>query len=216
METETLAVAQEANYTVIALFFRASITVQLVMIALIVASVWVWAVTFTKLAMYRRARANAAAFDAAFWSGEPLDELYDQVADAPSSAYERVFVAGMTEWRRSLRDDGGLIPGVQQRVDRFDGTLLPSIGRDERGAWTQGLNSLHQTRLGRAFVGLFGTESGAYHGRSFPALEIAISGNTSLADRGPRPPSPRPLLATGPTACWPRVAAVILYYIAQR
>ena len=66
METETLAVAQQADYTVIALFFRATITVQLVMIALIVASVWVWAVTFTKINMFRHARANATAFDAAF------------------------------------------------------------------------------------------------------------------------------------------------------
>jgi biopolymer transport protein TolQ len=80
METETLAMAQEADFTLIALFFRATIIVQLVMIALIVASVYVWAITFSKYNLYRRARANAQAFDAAFWSGEPLDELYDQVA----------------------------------------------------------------------------------------------------------------------------------------
>jgi biopolymer transport protein TolQ len=83
METETLAIAQEADFTLIALFFRASLTVQLVMIALIVASVYVWAITFSKYALYRRARANAQAFDAAFWSGEPLDELYDQIGPHP-------------------------------------------------------------------------------------------------------------------------------------
>jgi biopolymer transport protein TolQ len=70
----------------IALFFRATLTVQLVMIALIVASVYVWAITFSKYTLYRRARANAQAFDAAFWSGEPLDELYDQVAAASRAA----------------------------------------------------------------------------------------------------------------------------------
>jgi hypothetical protein len=141
METETLAIAQEADFTVIALFFRASLTVQLVMIALIVASVYVWAITFSKYTLYRRARANAQAFDAAFWSGEPLDELYDQVAAAPSSASERVFVAGMTEWRRSLRDDGALIPGVQQRVDR---SMDVAIAR-ENERLTNGLNFLATT-----------------------------------------------------------------------
>ena len=58
METETLAVAQEANYTVIALFFRASITVQTGHDRADRGLRLVWAVTFTKLAMYRRARAN--------------------------------------------------------------------------------------------------------------------------------------------------------------
>lgn len=153
METETLAVAQQADYTVIALFFRASITVQLVMIALIVASVWVWAVTFTKFKMFRSARTNASAFDAAFWSGEPLDELYDRIADAPASAYERVFVAGMTEWRRSLRDDGALIPGVQQRVDR---SMDVAIARESE-RWTHGLGFLATTGSAAPFVGLFGT-----------------------------------------------------------
>jgi biopolymer transport protein TolQ len=51
-----------------------------------VASVYVWAITFSKYALYRRARANAQAFDAAFWSGEPLDELYDKVADRTRAA----------------------------------------------------------------------------------------------------------------------------------
>ena len=200
METETLAVAQQADFTVVALFFRASLTVQLVMIALIAASVWVWAVTFTKIAMYRSARTNAAAFDSAFWSGEPLDELYDQVADAPGSAYERVFVAGMTEWRRSLRDDGGLIPGVQQRVDR---SMDVAIGR-ERARWTQGLNFLATTGSAAPFVGLFGTVWGIM--RAFQ--EIAASGNTSLAVVAPG--IAEALLATG-LGLLAAIPAVILY-----
>jgi biopolymer transport protein TolQ len=200
METETIAVAQQADYTVVALFFRATLTVQLVMIALIVASVWVWAVTFSKLAMYRRARANAAAFDSAFWSGEPLDELYDQVAEQPGSAAERVFVAGMTEWRRSLRDDGALIPGVQQRVDR---SMDVAIARESE-RWTQGLNFLATTGATAPFVGLFGTVWGIM--RSFQ--EIAASGNTSLAVVAPG--IAEALLATG-LGLLAAIPAVILY-----
>ncbi|HID66763.1 MAG TPA: Tol-Pal system subunit TolQ, partial [Roseibacterium sp.] len=173
METETLALAQEADYTLIALFFRASLIVQLVMVALMVASVWVWAIAFSKFAMFRRARANATAFDTAFWSGEPLDEFYDKVAEAPGSASERVFVAGMTEWRRSLRDDGALIPGVQQRVDR---SMDVSIAR-ESNRLTNGLTFLATTGAIAPFVGLFGTVWGIM--RSFQ--DIAISGQSSLA-----------------------------------
>jgi biopolymer transport protein TolQ len=200
METETLALAQEADYTLIALFFRATLIVQLVMIGLIVASIWVWAVTFTKVKMFRRARSNASAFDAAFWSGEPLDELYDQMADAPASAYERVFVAGMTEWRRSLRDDGGLIPGVQQRVDR---SMDVAIARESE-RWTNGLNFLATTGSAAPFVGLFGTVWGIM--RSFQ--EIAMSGNTSLAVVAPG--IAEALLATG-LGLLAAIPAVILY-----
>ena len=200
METETLAAASHADFTLIALFFRASITVQLVMIGLIVASVWVGAVTFTKVKMFRGARANATAFDAAFWSGEPLDELYDRIADAPNSAQERVFVAGMTEWRRSLRDDGALIPGVQQRVDR---SMDVAIARESE-RWTHGLGFLATTGSAAPFVGLFGTVWGIM--RSFQ--EIAISGNTSLATVAPG--IAEALLATG-LGLLAAIPAVIIY-----
>lgn len=200
METETLALANEADFTLIALFFRSSLIVQMVMVALIVASVWVWAIAFSKVAMFRKARANAAAFDAAFWSGEPLDEFYDKVADTPGSASERVFVAGMTEWRRSLRDDGALIPGVQQRVDR---SMDVAIAR-ESSRMTQGLIFLATTGSTAPFVGLFGTVWGIM--RSFQ--EIAISGQTSLAVVAPG--IAEALLATG-LGLMAAIPAVILY-----
>jgi biopolymer transport protein TolQ len=200
METETLALAQEADFTLIALFFRASLIVQLVMMALIVASVWVWAITLSKVALFRRARRNSAAFDTAFWSGEPLDELYDQVADAPRSASERVFVAGMTEWRRSLRDDGALIPGVQQRVDR---SMDVAIAR-ENARLTNGLNFLATTGATAPFVGLFGTVWGIM--RAFQ--EIAISGQSSLAVVAPG--IAEALLATG-LGLLAAIPAVIFY-----
>ncbi len=200
MEQQTLALATEADFTLVALFFRASFIVQLVMVALIVASVWVWTIAFTKFAMFRRSRGNASAFDSAFWSGEPLDELYDQVADNPRSASERVFVAGMTEWRRSLRDDGALIPGVQQRVDR---SMDVAIARESQ-RMTNGLNFLATTGATAPFVGLFGTVWGIM--RSFQ--EIAISGQTSLAVVAPG--IAEALLATG-LGLLAAIPAVILY-----
>jgi len=200
MESETLALAQEADFTLIALFFRASFIVQAVMIALVFASVWVWAIAFSKFAMFRRSRGNSAAFDAAFWSGEPLDELYDSIADAPGSASERVFVAGMTEWRRSLRDDGALIPGVQQRVDR---SMDVAIAR-EASRLTNGLNFLASAGATAHFVSLFGAVWGIM--RSFQ--EIAISGQTSLAVVAPG--IAEALLATG-LGLLAAIPAVILY-----
>ncbi len=200
METETLSMAQEMDFSLLALFFRATLTVQLVMVLLLAASIWVWAISFQKFATYRLSRRRAAQFDAAFWSGEPLDELFESVAEVPKSASERVFVAGMTEWQRSLRDDGALIPGVQQRVDR---SMDVAIGR-EAERLTSGLNFLATTGATAPFVGLFGTVWGIM--RSFQ--EIATSGNTSLAVVAPG--IAEALMATG-LGLLAAIPAVILY-----
>ena len=70
METETLSMAQEMDFSLLALFFRASFVVQIVMVMLFAASIWVWAIAFSKFSTYRLSRRRAAQFDAAFWSGE--------------------------------------------------------------------------------------------------------------------------------------------------
>ena len=100
------------------LFARATMTVKIVMILLIIASFWAWAIIIEMILSYRKARSEAAEFDRSFWSGEPLDELFDQIGPDPDGRAKKVFAAGMTEWRRSHRDDGGLIAGAHARIDR--------------------------------------------------------------------------------------------------
>ncbi|MCB2121793.1 MAG: Tol-Pal system subunit TolQ, partial [Rhodobacteraceae bacterium] len=118
METETLAMAQEIDFSLLALFMRASLTVQLVMILLIVASFWSWAIIVQKFIAYRTARHEASVFDRAFWSGEPLEELFERIGGQPDGASEKIFASGMVEWRRSHRQDGELIAGAQARIER--------------------------------------------------------------------------------------------------
>ena len=118
MEAETLALAKEIDFSMWGLFMRATLTVKIVMIMLVVASFWTWSIIIQKLLVYRSARTEAARFDRAFWSGEPLDGLFDQLGAEPDGPSEKVFAAGMSEWRRSHRDDGEMIPGATARIDR--------------------------------------------------------------------------------------------------
>ncbi|MEO0931684.1 MAG: Tol-Pal system subunit TolQ, partial [Pseudomonadota bacterium] len=83
------------EFTMWALFARATITVKIVMIMLIVASIWTWAVIIDKTIQYRKARAEADIFDRSFWSGEPLDGLYAKIGRDPDGPSEKIFVAGM-------------------------------------------------------------------------------------------------------------------------
>ena len=115
---EPIQAAEAIDFSAVALFWRSSLTVQVVMIMLIAASFWSWAIIVQKFLTFAQARKEAARFDRAFWSGEPLDDLYDRLGDRPKGPSERIFSAGMTEWRRSQKDDGALIPGAQARIDR--------------------------------------------------------------------------------------------------
>ena len=97
METEVINAVSAADFSIMALFWRATITVKLVMIVLVLASVWSWAIIIQKFINYKRAKRNADMFDRAFWSGEPLDKLFERVGDKPKGANERIFVAAMKE-----------------------------------------------------------------------------------------------------------------------
>jgi len=187
MDTQTLAAASEIDFSLVALFMRATLTVKLVMIMLVVASIWSWGIIIQKHIVYRRARAKAAAFEAAFWSGEPLDALYARIGPQPQAGPERIFAAGMSEWQRSHRQDGALIPGAAQRIDRSMDVAINREVRELNG----GLTFLASVGSASPFVGLFGTVWGIKHAFE----EIALAQNTNLAVVAPG--IAEALLATG-------------------
>jgi len=187
METEALAMAQEIDFSLLALFARATLVVKFVMILLLAMSFWSWAIIIQKYILYRNARAEAAEFDRAFWSGEPLDELYERIGPEPEGASGRVFAAGMIEWRRSHRQDGGLIAGAQARIDR---AMDVAIARESE-VLNRSLSFLATTGSTAPFIGLFGT----IWGIKYAFEQIAISQNTSLAVVAPG--IAEALLATG-------------------
>ena len=164
-----------ADLSILTLFMQADIVVKIVMLLLILASIWVWAIVFEKFASLRRANRQADQFEDRFWSGGSLDELYDQEGAKPAHPVAAVFGAAMGEWRRSARIAGADMArgGVRERVDR---AMTVTVGREmERmERWMIFLASVGSTA---PFIGLFGTVWGIMH--SFSA--IAAMHNTSLS-----------------------------------
>ncbi|KAJ54107.1 biopolymer transporter ExbB [Actibacterium mucosum KCTC 23349] len=200
METETLAAAAEIDFSMLALFARATFVVKVVMIMLILASFWSWAIIIQKSITFRRARKEGDAFDTAFWSGEPLDELFETLGPEPSGASERIFAAGMLEWRRSHRQDGGLIPGAAPRIDR---SMDVAIAKEAEGL-SSGLSFLATVGSTAPFVGLFGTVWGIMNAFE----QIALQQNTNLAVVAPG--IAEALLATG-LGLLAAIPAVVFY-----
>jgi biopolymer transport protein TolQ len=200
MQTALIAAEIGGSITVWGMFAQATFTVKLVMMALIGASFWTWSIIVQKTIQYRKAKREAEEFDRAFWSGEPLDGLYDQIGPEPAGAAQKIFSAGMTEWRRSHREDGGLIPGATARIDRsMDVAISKEAERLQKG-----LPVLATTGSTAPFVGLFGTVFGIMNA----FIEIAEQQNTNLAVVAPG--IAEALLATG-LGLMAAIPAVVFY-----
>ena len=167
--------APGADLSLLGLFMQADIVVKLVMVALLVASICVWAIVFAKIMDLRRINRQADAFEDRFWSGGSLEDLYDQEGARPASPVAAVFGAGMAEWRRSARVAGADLSrgSLRDRIDRaMNVTVAREMDRLERGmVFLASVGSI------APFVGLFGTVWGIMH--SFSA--IAAMHNTNLA-----------------------------------
>lgn len=175
--TETVQLAPPAaeglDFSVMALFARATVVVQAVIVVLLLASFWSWAIIIEKVLAFKRLKGMTRRFEDDFWSGKSLDELFDRLGERPRTPMERVFKAGMTEWRRSFRHGGGLIAGTQSRVDR---AMNVAIARESE-AINKRLAFLATVGSVSPFVGLFGTVWGIKN--SFES--IAVQQNTNLA-----------------------------------
>jgi biopolymer transport protein TolQ len=159
--------------SIFAMFLSASLVVKFVMIGLLSASVWCWAIIINKTLAIRRTRAAMDEFENVFWSGNSLEDLYQSLSAHPTTATASLFVAGMREWKRSFQNTGASFMGLQARIEKV---LDVSIAREVEKLEAN-LLVLATTASCAPFIGLFGTVWGIM--TSFRS--IAASKNTSLA-----------------------------------
>ena len=165
------------DLSVVSLFLQADTIVKIVMILLLLASFWTWAIIFDKALRLRRLRNQAKQFEEAFWSGGSLEVLFDRLETKAPDPMSAIFVAAMREWRRSaakgLAATENMRMSLQERIERvMDITLGREIDHLERH-----MTFLASVGSSAPFVGLFGTVWGIMN--SFAS--IAASKNTTLA-----------------------------------
>ena len=165
------------DLSIIGLFLQSDAIVKLVMLILLLASLWSWAIIFDKVMRIRRLRHAASSFEESFWSGGSLDDLYERVGQRPPDPMTAVFSSAMREWRRSAAKNLLGTPGVraslQQRIERV---MSVTVGREMERV-ERFMAFLATVGSTAPFVGLFGTVWGIMD--SFQS--IAASKNTSLA-----------------------------------
>ena len=165
-----------ASFSIVPMFMRADLLGKSVMILLLAASLWSWTIIFNKLMLLANLKRKAKRFDKLFWSGQSLDELYQQFAAHNDHPLVAMFIAGLREWRRAF--EGGTprenaLPGIKERIEK---AMSVTVMREIDGIEKQ-LGMLATIGSVSPFVGLFGTVWGIMN--SFAA--IAARHDTTLA-----------------------------------
>ena len=176
VQSVALAGSIANDMSIWSLFLQADFLVKIVMVGLVLASFWCWAIIFEKIMRMRRLRRQAGQFEENFWSGGSLDDLFDRIGSRPIDPMSAIFSSAMREWRRATSRAGREGETHQSLSERIDRVMQITLNREleQLERYMTFLASVGSTA---PFVGLFGTVWGIMN--SFSA--IAVSKNTSLA-----------------------------------
>ena len=161
-----------AHLNPVKLFLDADIVVQVVMIGLLLASVWVWTIIIAFSMRMRGVRRRSAIYEAEFWEATDFEQFQQRRGrgEVPSA---RVAAAGLAEWHHSTAGESIDRDGVRQRL----AMVLESEVASEADRLAGRLNFLATVGSVAPFVGLFGTVWGIMN--SF--FQIGQQQNSSLA-----------------------------------
>ena len=177
---EAAATITPENFSPIHLFLHADFVVKGVLLGLIFASLWSWAVIIDKAVRITALNRAADSFEDEVGSGRPLEEVAADAGESPRHALPRMLKAALREWREA-RSKGLLVAGHEDAqavflIQRIDRVLDSAVARESQRV-EEGLGSLAIVATASPFIGLFGTVWGIM--TAFQA--IAIQKNTNLS-----------------------------------
>lgn len=151
----------ESSISVWSLILEATLTVQLVMLILLLASVVSWVMIIQRWLVLSSAEQGMWSFEKRFWSGMDLSQLYregssQQKDNQPTGGMENIFRAGFKEFMR-LRQQGGVSSeGVMAGAQR---AMRVAYSREEEKL-EKNLPFLATVGSVTPYIGLFGTVIG--------------------------------------------------------
>lgn len=158
------------DFSLTSLFFQADFMVQMVMLLLIAASVWSWAIMLERYMYFKRTQGMMRTFENIFWSGESLESLYNRFNNRNRDPMAAVFCSGVVEWEKSQKTD------PKRLMERLTQVMSNSITKEMEQLEGR-IGTLATIGSISPFVGLFGTVWGIVN--SFRS--IGAQKTTSLA-----------------------------------
>lgn len=198
--------------SIVNLISSADVFAQLIMLVLAIASIWSWAIIINKLLFIRQVQKNIKKFESIFWSGKLLNEIYEQIKNAPNNPLAIVLIIAMEECKRLSKNIQKTDVHELLKMNHKDKLLKTMHITCEREIekLEQNLGFLATVSSASPFIGLLGTVWGIMH--SFQS--IAALKNTTLAVVAPG--IAEALLATV-MGLFAAIPAVIFYnYLASK
>ena len=166
--SQAVGLASNTDFSLMHLFVRADIIVKTVIVLLIAASIYSWAIIIEKIKLFKKINISSEEFEQSFWKSKSAETFYNTLRSDVEDPMSLVFKESMTAMLKTKsktnlheRMSGMLEINIEKQMSRIEKgyTFLATIGSTA------------------PFIGLFGTVWGIMN--SFQS--IAISRNTSLA-----------------------------------
>ena len=166
--SQAAGLAGATDFSILSLFLRADIIVKSVIIILIAASIYSWAIIIEKIKLFRKINLTSEEFECKFWKSKSAETFYNSLPanldDPMANLFKdtmQVVIKSRSRSNLSERLNNILEVNIEKQMNIIDksNTFLATVGSTA------------------PFIGLFGTVWGIMN--SFQS--IAISRNTSLA-----------------------------------
>ena len=167
--TQAVGLGGETDFSLIKLFIRADFVVKSVIVVLIAASIFSWALIVDKYKLFKKINLSSDAFEEKFWKSKSAESFYNNIPANSNDPLANIFKAGMDEMLKSKTRSSN----QSERVSR----ILEVSTEREMLTIEKYFTFLATVGSTAPFIGLFGTVWGIMN--SFQS--IAVSRNTSLA-----------------------------------
>jgi len=168
--TQVVGLGGSTDFSIIQLFLRADFVVKSVIIILIAASVYSWALIFEKQRLFKKIEKSTSRFEEKFWKSKSAENFYNNLSNKDKDPLANIFQSAMIELIKTKSKSSSV---QSARVSR----VLEISGSKEINLIEKHFTFLATVGSTAPFIGLFGTVWGIMN--SFQS--IAISRNTSLA-----------------------------------
>jgi len=168
--TQIVGLGGSTDFSIIQLFLRADFVVKSVIIILIAASIYSWALIFEKQRLFKKIEKSTNNFEEKFWKSKSAENFYNNLSNKDQDPLTNIFQSAMVELIKTKSKSSSV---QSARVNR----VLEISGDKEIKLIEKHFTFLATVGSTAPFIGLFGTVWGIMN--SFQS--IAISRNTSLA-----------------------------------
>ena len=166
--SQAVGLASNTDFSLLQLFIRADIVVKTVLVLLVAASVYSWAIIFEKIKLFKKINISTEEFEEKFWKSKSAESFYNSLSSNVNDPMTLVFKGSMQTMLKT-KSKSNLNERMSNMLSINIENQMTKIERNNTFLATVGTTA--------PFIGLFGTVWGIMN--SFQS--IAISRNTSLA-----------------------------------